>query len=50
MSKVAETYFDIELMLEQGLHPLRISQLLEVPVTFVYDVVESIEQYGPAED
>ena len=42
MSKVAELYTEIEDMLEKGTHPATISAVLDVPVVFVYDVVESI--------
>ena len=51
MSKVAELYMEIEEMLEQGTHPATISAVLDVPVFFVYDVVESIqfetEEFSP---
>ena len=43
MSKVAELYTDIEEMLGKGTHPATISAVLDVPVFFVYDVVESIQ-------
>ena len=43
MSKVAELYTEIEEMLEKGTHPATISAVLDVPVFFVYDVVESIQ-------
>jgi len=43
MSKVNELYYDIELMLEQGTHPATISAVLDCPVSFVYEVVESIQ-------
>lgn len=43
MSKVAELYTEIEEMLEKGTHPATISAVLDVPVVFVYDVVESIQ-------
>jgi hypothetical protein len=43
MSKVAELYMEIEEMLEQGTHPATISAVLDIPVFFVYDVVESIQ-------
>jgi hypothetical protein len=43
MSKVAELYTDIEEMLEKGTHPATISAVLDVPVFFVYDVVETIQ-------
>lgn len=41
MSKMAELYYDIELMLEQGDHPTKISKMLEVPIGMIYDVLES---------
>lgn len=40
MSKVSELYYDIELMIEQGSHPSYISAVLEVPVSWVYEVLE----------
>ena len=43
MSKVAELYTEIEEMLDKGTHPATISAVLDVPVVFVYDVIESIE-------
>jgi hypothetical protein len=43
MSKVAELYMEIEEMLVHGTHPATISAVLDVPVFFVYDVVESIQ-------
>lgn len=43
MSKMAELYTEIEDMLEKGTHPATISAVLDVPVVFVYDVIESIE-------
>lgn len=43
MSNVNELYCDIELMLEQGTHPSTISAVLDCPVSFVYEVVESIQ-------
>jgi sugar-specific transcriptional regulator TrmB len=43
MSKMAELYLDIETMLEKGNHPATISAVLDVPVVFVYDVIESLE-------
>jgi hypothetical protein len=43
MSKMANLYLDIEEMLKKGTHPATISAVLDVPVVFVYDVIESIE-------
>jgi hypothetical protein len=44
MSKVNELYLDIELMLEQGSHPVLISTVLDVPVSWVYEVIEDSEK------
>ena len=43
MSKIADLYLDIEEMLEKGTHPATISAVLDVPVVFVYDVIETLE-------
>ena len=40
---MSNLYMDIEKMLEKGTHPATIAAVLDVPVVFVYDVVESIE-------
>lgn len=40
MSRMKELYIDIEIMLEQGDHPTRIAQLLDIPLSTVYDVLE----------
>ena len=48
MSKMADLYMEIEEMLEKGTHPATISAVLDVPVVFVYDMIESIE--GQAEE
>ena len=50
MSKMAELYYDIELMLEQGDHPTKISSVLEIPLGLVYDVLEyekDMEELSP---
>ena len=44
MSRMKEMYFDIELMLEQGDHPTKIAQVLDVPLSLVYDVLESMPE------
>ena len=46
MSKMANLYMEIEEMLEKGTHPATISAVLDVPVIFIYDVVESIEGHS----
>ena len=43
MSKMANLHMEIETMLMEGTHPATISAVLDIPVVFVYDVVESIE-------
>ena len=48
MSKVNELYMDIELMLEKGTHPATISAVLDVPVSWVYEVLDDAEK--PDED
>ena len=40
---MSDLEIDIMEMLEKGTHPATISAVLEVPVTWVYEVVESIE-------
>jgi hypothetical protein len=46
MSKMADLYMEIEEMLDKCTHPATISAVLDVPVVFVYDVVESIEGHS----
>ena len=43
MSKMADLYMEIGEMLQKGTHPATISAVLDVPVVFVYDMIESIE-------
>jgi hypothetical protein len=51
MSKMADLYMDIGEMLDKGTHPSTISAVLDVPIVFVYDMIESIEghseEYSP---
>jgi hypothetical protein len=51
MSKMANLYMEIEGMLDKGTHPATISAVLDVPVVFVYDVIESLgfqsEEFSP---
>ena len=44
MSRMKELYLDIELMLNQGDHPTKIAQVLDVPLSMVYDVLESMPE------
>jgi len=46
MSKMANLYMEIEEMLDKGTHPATISAVLDVPVIFVYDIVETIEGHS----
>jgi hypothetical protein len=43
MSKISELSLEIEMMLEKGDHPATISAVLDCPVSFVYDVLEDIQ-------
>ena len=43
MTKVSELSLDIELMLVQDFHPATISALLDVPVSWVYEVIEEVD-------
>jgi hypothetical protein len=53
MSSMAEIAIEIEDMLDEGYRPITISALLNVPVTWVYDVAEkqhsesNTEVYSP---
>lgn len=44
MSRMKELYLEIELMLDQGEHPTKIAQVLEIPLSVVYDVLESMPE------
>jgi len=44
MSSVTQMYYEIELMLEQGIHPATISAVLDCPIILVYDVLEYIDK------
>jgi hypothetical protein len=43
MSKMADLSLEIQLMLEDGVHPTKIAKILEVPLGWVYDTLESME-------
>lgn len=50
MSKISELCLDIEMMLEKGDHPATISAVLEVPVSWVYEVLDTkteTEEFDP---
>jgi hypothetical protein len=47
---MSDLQIDIMEMLEQGTHPATISAVLEVPVTWVYEVSDSLKEkevYSP---
>lgn len=44
MSKVSELYIEVEEMLQKGTHPATISAVLDIPVFFVYDVLEALDE------
>ncbi len=43
MSKMSELSYDIETMLANGVHPVKIVRALGVELTTVYDVLEQME-------
>jgi hypothetical protein len=43
MSKMADLSLDIEMMIEDGVHPATIAKLLGIPVVLVYDTLEQME-------
>ena len=43
MSKMSELSYDIETMLADGVHPVKIVRALGVELTTVYDVLEQME-------
>jgi len=43
MSKMADLSLEIQSMLEDGDHPTKIAKILEVPLGWVYDTLESME-------
>ena len=46
MSKMSDLYMEVEQMLQEGEHPARIARRLGIPLSMVYDVLESM----PADD
>ena len=49
MSKMAELDLEIQTMLEDGYRPVTIASVLNVPVTWVYDVVEMQQEESNTE-
>jgi hypothetical protein len=43
MSKMTNVMLDIEMMIEEGTHPVTIAKMLDIPITWVYDTLEQME-------
>jgi hypothetical protein len=43
MSKMADLSLEIQLMLEDGVHPTAIAKRLDIPLSWVYDTLEQME-------
>ena len=49
MSKMADMSLDIQQMLEDGVHPTAIAKRLGVPLGWVYDTLESMDEESNTE-
>ena len=49
MSKMAELAMDVQNMLDDGYRPVTIATMLNIPVTWVYDVAEMQQEKGNTE-
>lgn len=47
MSVMSDIYTEIQIMLEQGHSPQAIAQVLEVPVSWIYEVYEQLTEDMP---
>ena len=43
MSKMSEISLEIQDLLVEGVHPVKIAKLLKVPLNWVYDTLESMD-------
>ena len=43
MSKMTNVMLDIEMMIEDGVHPMTIAKMLDIPIVWVYDTLEQME-------
>jgi hypothetical protein len=43
MSKMTNVMLDIEMMIEDGVHPATIAKMLDIPIVWVYDTLEQME-------
>jgi hypothetical protein len=50
MSKMADMSLDIQQMLADGFHPTTIAKTLEVPLGWVYDTLESMDEENNIEE
>lgn len=50
MSKMSDLSIEIEDLLVSGVHPTKIAKLLQVPLTWVYDTLESMESESEVYD
>ncbi len=48
MSKMGQVHMEIVELIDEGMHPTKIAKALNVPLTWVYDVLEQVE--GPEID
>lgn len=49
MSKMAELAMDVQNMLDDGYRPVTIATMLNIPVTWIYDVAEMQQEKGNTE-
>ena len=40
---MADIMLDIEMMIEDGVHPMTIARMLDIPIVWVYDTLEQME-------
>lgn len=43
MSKMSELDLEVQLMLEDNIHPTKIAKTLNIPLSWVYDTLEHME-------
>jgi hypothetical protein len=50
MAKLKNLFSDIQFDLEQDINPLDIAKRLDIPITWVYEVSESIQDFEELDD
>jgi hypothetical protein len=45
VSKIKELFIEIEYLLEKDMNPIAIAKRLDIPVTMVYDTIETLESF-----